>query len=157
MYKILLCLSITLGTLTASTIGVGTPLDKLNKFKYETPQGRDMRVSKDIRLVIIAYEKDTGELVNSFLDTKNQYYLEKNKAVFIADIHKMPSIIATLFALPKLKKFKHPIYLHYDEEFSKDLPLKSDKVTLLEIKNGKIKRVNFIATKDELQMAIEKH
>lgn len=156
MLKILLALSITLGVLVAAPIKVGTPLYKLNSFEYETPHGRKMRVSKKTTLVIIAFDKDTGRLVNDYLDTKSPYYLQKKHAVYIADIHKMPDIITTMFALPKLQKYKHLIYLHYGEIFSQDVPTKNEKVTLLYVRNAKIDKISFITTKKELQDAIER-
>ena len=156
MLKIFLALSITLGALVAAPLKVGTPLYKLNSYKYETPQGRKMRVSKKTTLVIVAYEKDTGKLVNTFLDSKSPYYLQKKHTVFIADIHEMPSMITTMFALPKLQKYKHLIYLHYGEEFSKAVPSKAEQVTLLYVKNGKIDKIEFIKTKEELQAAVER-
>lgn len=156
MFKILLTLSITLGALVASPVKVGTPLYKLNSYKYETPQGRTMRVSKKTSLVIVAFEKDTGKTVNTFLGTKSPYYLQKKHAVFIADINKMPDMVTKMFALPKLQEYKHLIYLHYGEEFEKSVPAQSEKITLLYVKNGKINKISYITTKEELQAAIER-
>jgi len=68
----------------------------------------------------------------------------------------MPTIITNMFALPKLQKYKHLIYLHYGEKFNKVVPNKSEKVTLLYIENGKIQKISYITTKKELQASIEK-
>jgi len=156
MIKILAAFSLSVAFLYAGNIEVGTPLYKLNSYKYESPQGRNMRIPKKTKLVIVAYEKDTGKLVNEFLATKNKFYLQKNRSIFIADIHEMPSIITTMFALPKLQKYKHLIYLHYGEKFSQVTPSKSEQITLLHVINGKIDKVSFISTAKELQENIEK-
>lgn len=142
--------------LNASAIEVGSALSQLNDFKYETPQGREMRIPRSPSLIIVAFEKDTGALVNEYLNTKNPFYLQKNRSIFIADISKMPTIITNTFALPKLRKYKHLIYLHFDENFQRVIPNKKEKVTLLHIKDSKVESISYISTKEELKAAIEK-
>lgn len=156
MNKFLLILTIAAAVLGASSIEVGSALVELNNFKYETPQGREMRVPKKPKLVIVAFEKETGALVNEYLDTQDAYYLQMNRAIFIADISKMPTLITNMFALPKLRKYKHLIYLHYDEKFVTVVPNKEAKITLLSVEDGKIKTISYISTKQELKSAIEK-
>ncbi len=141
--------------LSANTIEVGTPIYKFNSYKYESPLGRNMRVSKKTTVVVIAFEQETGALVNKYLDSKKPFYLLDNHAVFIADINKMPDMITKMFALPKLQEFKHPIYLSYSEKFAKDMPHKKGQITVVEIENSKIKNISYISTKEELKKAIE--
>ncbi|QOY52019.1 hypothetical protein [Candidatus Sulfurimonas baltica] len=156
MNRFLLIVSIFAAFLGASSIEIGSALGELNGFKYETPQGREMRVPKNPKLVIAAFDKETGALVNEYLDTQDAYYLQMNRAIFIADINKMPTVITNMFALPKLRKYKHLIYLHYDEKFGTVVPNKEAKITLLRVEDGKIKNISYISTKQELKLAIEK-
>lgn len=156
MKKFFIVLAMSLVVLGASPIDVGTPIYKFNKFKYETPQGRKMRVSKKTTLLIVAFEKETGALVNKYLDTKDPYYLVKKRIVFIADINKMPDMVTKMFALPKLQKYKHLIYLTYDENFEGSVSHKKDKITIFEIENSKVKNISYITTIKELIKFIEK-
>ena len=155
MNKFLLVLSLSIAILSASPLKVGSALNELNDFKYETPQGKELKVPEQAKLIIIAFEKDTGRLVNEYLGTKEPKYLDKHSSIYIADIHKMPTIITYMFALPKLKKHKHLIYLQYEDEFSTVVPSKEEQVTLLHVKDGKIESISYISTKEELQKAIE--
>lgn len=152
----LVVLSLCACILSADALQVGSKLEQLNNFKYETPNGREMRVPRTLSLIIVAFEKETGALVNEYLNTKNPFYLQRKHAIFIADIHEMPSVITNMFALPKLRKYKHLIYLHYDDKFHTVIPNKKEKVTLLSIEDGKVKSISYISTKKELQAAIEK-
>ena len=156
MNKFLVILGLSCAILYASPLKVGSALSELNNFKYETPHGRQMRVPKKPNLIIVAFEKDTGALVNEYLNTKEQLYLARNRSIFIADIHEMPTVITNMFALPKLQKYKHLIYLHYNDKFQTTVPHKKEKVTLLYVKDGSIKDISYISTKKELQAAIEK-
>jgi len=156
MHKIFALFLLSLSLLGADMITVASPLNQLNNFKYETPQGRQMKVPKSTELVVIAFEKDTGALVNEFLDTQDPFYMPKRRAVFIADINKMPTIITNMFALPKLKKYKHLIYLHYEDQFQNSVPQKEEMITLLRIKDAKVDSISYLSTKEELKAAIEK-
>jgi hypothetical protein len=142
--------------LGAAPLKTDSPLSILDNFKYETPQGRQMKIPKKTDLVIAAFEKDTGALVNEYLDTQSPYYLLKHHAIFIADINKMPTIVTNMFALPKLRKYKHLIYLHFEDKFQTVVPNQDKKVTLLRIEEGKIKEIFYVSTKEELKTAIEK-
>lgn len=156
MHKIFVLFLFTLSLLGADMITVASPLSRLNDFKYETPQGRQMKIPKSTELIVIAFEKDTGALVNEFLDTQDPFYMPKRRAVFIADINKMPTIITNMFALPKLKKYKHLIYLHYEDQFQNAIAHKEEQITLLHVKDAKIESISYVSTQEELKAAIEK-
>ncbi len=156
MKKILMILSLSFGLLMASEIGIGTSINTLGNYKFETPHGRQMKVPKSSKLVVVAFEKDTGKLVNNFLESQDVMYMPKKRAIFIADIHNMPSIITNMFALPKLQKYKHLIYLHYDDEFENFIPHKDEMVTLIRFKDKKVESISFISNEEELKAEIEK-
>jgi hypothetical protein len=156
MNKFLASLTLSVAILSAAPLKVDSSLNVLDSFKYETPTGREMKIPKKTKLVIVAFEKDTGALVNEYLNTQNPFYLPKNNSVFIADINKMPAVITNMFALPKLQKYKHLIYLHYGEEFQNTVPNKEQKITLLRVDGSKIKEISFISSVSELKAAIEK-
>jgi hypothetical protein len=73
--------------------------------------------------------------------------LKKHNAVFIANISEMPSIITKLFALPKMKKYKHDVLLIYDEE-DKRFMQKEDKSTVYKLENGVIKSITYVEEED---------
>lgn len=156
MNKFLLLLSFSFIALNAQMVTLNSDISLLDKYKYETPFSRPMKIPNTTKLVIIAFEKDTGATVNDYLNTKEKYYLQKNKAIFIADIHKMPSVITRMFALPKMKKYKHLIYLHYGEKFQEAIPNKDESITILRVENRKVVAIDYISSKNELQATIEK-
>ena len=156
MRILLALLGLSLTLLAVDNFQVNSPLKSLNTYKYETPQGRKMKIPKSTRLLIIAFDKDTGALVNEFLDTQDPFFMPKHRAVFIADINKMPTIITNMFALPKLQKYKHLIYLHYDDQFQDFVPHQEEKLTLIRFKEAKVESISYISTKEELKAAIAK-
>jgi hypothetical protein len=156
MSKVLLFFMLSVLALNADFLNVSSSITKLNEFKYVTPQGNEIKIPKEVKLIIVSFEKDTGALVNEYLNTKSPDYLTKYNSIFIADINKMPSVITKMFALPKLRKYKHPMYLNYDEKFEQSVLGKEEMVTLLHVENSVIKHISFIVRKEELKAAIEK-
>ncbi len=147
----LLILILSTLCLSAQSINVGSSIERLESFKYETPNAHELKVPQDTKTVLITFKKDVSEFVNEYLSTKESNFLEKNKAVYIADINKMPYIITKLFALPALRDFKHTIYLHYEEEFQTKVPKKDEQVTVLKFENQKLKSISYISTKKQLK------
>jgi len=156
MHKLVAVLALNVSLLIAEPFGVDSPLQTLNDYRYETPHGRQMKIPRSTQLVVIAFEKNTGALVNDFLNTQDPFYMSKHRAVFIADINKMPRVITNLFALPKMQKYKHLVYLHYDEKFQNFVPHKEEKITLARIEDGKVQSISYISTTEELKAAIQK-
>lgn len=152
---ILLLLTLSLSLFGANQIKSGSSLSMLNALKYETPNGRQMKIPRKSKFIIVAFEKDTGKLVNEYLNTQDPYYLIKRHGIFIADINKMPSIITKMFALPKLRKYKHLIYLHFDEVFETIVPHKEEEITIIRVQDQKITDISFVKTTQELKNAIE--
>ncbi|MDD3442068.1 hypothetical protein [Sulfurimonas denitrificans] len=151
-----LSLLIITATLFGSEIAaVNLSLKELEGVVYETPSAEEIKIPKNIKLIIIAFEKDISAVINEYLDTKDSLYLLSYNAVFIADVHKMPKIIAKIVALPRLQKYKHPIYLYYGDKLEAIIPTREAKATLLYIEDEKVKEIRFVSTKEELKMAIE--
>ena len=142
--------------LLASTLELSSPLSSLQKFEYETQHEKAITIPDDVQTIIISDEKDSSAMINKFLNSKEKEFLEKKHTVFIADISKMPSLITSLFALPKMKKYKHTIYLHYTDEFAKFIPIVEEKVIILTIQNDKVSKISYITTLKELQEIFEK-
>ncbi len=148
-------LALTISIFAANKLDLSSPLNELSNFKYENQFEEPVSIPKDTQLLIISFEKETGDFVNDYLDTKEPLYLLAQHAVFIADINRMPSIITSLFALPKLQKYKHPIYLHYEDQFENYIPYKEEQLILVHIKDEKVHSISYISTLKELKEVLK--
>ena len=155
MYKILLALTILISAVAAETLKVSTPVDSLHKYSYESQHGKIKMVPNYVKTIVISFEKDNSAMINEFLNKQEPSYLESHNAIFIADINRMPSIITKMFALPKMKKYKHTIYLHNTDKFEKFVPSKDGKATILKFKDKQVKSISYISTIDELKSVLE--
>ena len=156
MQKILFFLITAILTLDANSLKIDSPLSILDKYEYVTPDDRKVRIPHKSKLLIVSFEKKTSALVNDFLVSQEKYYLQKNHSLFIADIHKMPRFITNMFALPKMKEYKHLLYLHYGKEFAHAIPSKDKHLTLIEVRDRKVSKISFSKNINEIKLAIEK-
>jgi hypothetical protein len=99
--------------------------------------------SKDYKLIIVAFEKDMAVMVNDYLKQQPENYLKEHNALFISDIHEMPSFVTKWFALPKMRKYKYSLLLIYDE--SNVFPKKDEAITVLKIKDNQIEKIDYIS------------
>ncbi len=123
--------------------------DKINNFSLANQFDEKKTIDSKINTIIVSFEKDTGKEVNEFLEQKTSDFLKEHHAVFIANISGMPMIITKMFALPKMKNYKHEILLIYDENDDR-FKAQEGVSTLYRLENGVIKSIEFI-TKDDLE------
>ncbi|WP_419777226.1 hypothetical protein [Malaciobacter marinus] len=121
--------------------------DEISSFSLANQFNQKKTIDSNINILIVSFEKNTGKEVNEFLEEKNPNFLENQNAVFIANISGMPMFITKMFALPKMRKYKHEILLIYDEKENR-FKAKEGMSTLYRLENGVIKSIEFIRKND---------
>ncbi|PHO12153.1 hypothetical protein CPG38_09480 [Malaciobacter marinus] len=121
--------------------------DEISSFSLANQFNQKKTIDSNINILIVSFEKNTGKEVNEFLEEKNPNFLENHNAVFIANISGMPMFITKMFALPKMRKYKHEILLIYDEKENR-FKAKEGMSTLYRLENGIIKSIEFIRKND---------
>jgi hypothetical protein len=129
--------------------------DKIGNFSLLNQFDAKQTIDNSVEMIIVSFEKDTGAQLNEFLSQQTPDFLQQHKTVFIANISGMPMVITKMFALPKMRNYKHPILLIYDEN---DVRFKSQegKSTLYKLKDGVIQSIEFI-TQDDLKTLFNKN
>lgn len=121
--------------------------DNIGYFSLPNQFDEKSVIDSKIKTIIVSFEKDTGKDINTYLASKEADFLDNHNAVFIANISGMPSIITKLFAMPKMRDYKHSILLIYNENDNRFIN-KEGKSTLYKLKNGVIKSISFITKND---------
>ncbi len=143
-----LILSILLSTLVYSS-----PLklnDKISNFSLTDQFDRIHTITSDVSTIVITFEKETLNSVNDFLSKKEKDFLERNNAIFIANISCLPNIFTRMFTLPKLRDYKYSILLIYDEKSAKFFEVEN-KITVYSIENGIVKDIKYLNSIFELE------
>lgn len=145
MKKIILLLSLVLCAFSQELL----VNEKISNFSLANQFDEKKTIDEKVQTIIVSFEKGTGKEVNEFLEEKSPDFLENHNAVFIANISGMPMFITKMFALPKMKNYKHEILLIYDEKDDR-FKAKEGMSTLYELEDGVIKSIKFIS-KDDLE------
>lgn len=106
--------------------------------------GTEQRVTGSDKIVLISFEKDVSVAINDYLKTKPKDFVYRHRVKYISDISPMPTVITKMFALPKMRDYKYPVLLIYDESGAK-YDKKEGMVTVYRLDNGILKSVDFIA------------
>lgn len=134
-----------LSTLLHAGVIVGEPFPSLTlDDQFETPHTIDANDS----VVMISFEHDVSGVVNDYLKAQPAGYLPDHRARYVSDISAMPSIIATLFALPKMRDYPFKIMLNEEEQFAKHYDKKEGKLTIYRLNDGRVTAVEFIDPKE---------
>ncbi len=133
-------------TTSAYTMEVG---DRLPTFKIVDQFDKEHVLPADTHTIIFTSSKRASEMIREFLLAQKKDFLKKNKAYYVVDILGMPSFVAKIFAIPKMKDFPFSILL-VDEEQTKSFNRKDEHITLYSIENAKVSSIKYIQTKEEL-------
>lgn len=118
----------------------------VNPIKLKSQHDKEYILVSD-GIWMITWDKATTQIANQYLD-ENKMPQNLN---LIVDASQVPSTFFSLFAKPKMKKYKHPILLSFDEKYNLTLPHKEDMITLLYIEKDKIVKILYIKNIAELE------
>lgn len=147
MLRKLILSVIFINCLNAGTLKID---DKISNFSLTDQFDKIHTITSDISTIIVTFQKETLMMVNDYLSSKSENYLEDHHAIFINNISSTPAIITKMFTLPKLRDYKYTILLIYDENNTK-FEKQNDKITTYSLENGFIKNIHFISSIDELK------
>lgn len=102
---------------------------KVAVFNSADQHGKAYTFKKGTRYLMISFDMSTGKKANKVLHEKGAAYLPGKKAVYVANIYGMPGI-GRHFALPKMKKYAHPIILADAKGLLDPFPTQKGKITV---------------------------
>ncbi len=122
---------------------------KVTAFNSADQHGKAYTFEKGTRYLLITFDMSTGKKANKVLHEKGAAYLPGNKAVYVANIYGMPGI-GRRFALPKMKKYAHPIILADAKGLLDPFPTQKGKVTVLTLSSsGVVTSISYWSPKSQ--------
>lgn len=105
--------------------------------------------------LLVARSMEGAKLVNAALQGQPKGYLESRHAVFLADIERMPRLIAKMFAVPAMRDYSYRVMLDRDGRVAPKYPGAVDSVLWLQLKDGQLVAQHEYATAAQLREALE--
>ncbi len=125
--------------------------DKLPSIALTTQHDKAYSFDNSVKRIVMSAEKQSAGLVTDLLDSKAASYLKDTNTVYLADMHRMPSLITKFVALPQLREKAYDIVLGREEVDLASFPREKGCLTLMSIKEQTIESIKFLCTEDELK------
>lgn len=136
----------------ADTLKTG---DLLPQLSLNDQHDKATIIDKGVTRIIFAADNTAASLVTAMLDSKDPSWLTQTNSVYLADIHKMPSLISKMFALPQLREKPYRIILGREEADLAMFARQKGCVTLIPVSDLKLGDSNFACTEEALKEAIK--
>lgn len=107
------------------------------------------------QILLVARSMDAAKWLDAALQGQPKGYLEARHAVFVADIQRMPRLIAKLFAVPAMRSYNYRVMLDRDARIAPRYSAPVDKVLWLQLDNGKLLARHEYGSAAELRQALE--
>lgn len=120
--------------------------------QFDQPYSLDKRT----QTLLVARSMDAAKLVKAALQDRPKGYLEMRSTVFVADIQRMPTLIARMFAVPAMREYSYRVMLDRDGRVAPRYPGAVDKVLWLQLSDGQLVARHEYASASELREALEK-
>ncbi|TGM47259.1 hypothetical protein EHQ92_04845 [Leptospira biflexa] len=147
-----LTLSLFAEELTTPTLKVGDSLPEINYTnQWEEPSPIPSTTNK----VLFISDMDASKIIHPILEKEGKGYLESKQAVLISDIHRMPSLITKFVALPKMKSYPYTLRLVREEKMADSFPRTKGSVTMIQLKERKITKIEISNSEAEVKGFLE--
>lgn len=116
--------------------------DNLLSLKVQDQFEKDMIISTKTAKIMIAFSKEKGAEIKTYLDA-NPNYLKSQNILYFADVSAAPSIITSIFMIPKFKEYNYSMGVIRDEELALRFPKKEGMITMFTLENGIVKDIEY--------------
>lgn len=106
--------------------------------------------------LLVARDMDGAKLIKQALKDQPKGYLEARHAVFVADIQRMPALIAKMFAVPAMRDYSYRVLLDREGRVASRYPGAEGSVLWLQLRDGRLLEQREYADAAQLHEALEK-
>jgi len=129
-------------------LGVG---DTLPELPLTDQHGAQHVVDASVKIILFSRDMDGGDILKSALADLPEGSLDAAGAVYVSDISGMPSFVARLFALPRMRRRPYPMLLDRTGEVTVLLPDEPGRATLIHLDALQITEVEHLETPEAVR------
>jgi hypothetical protein len=134
-------------TVLAGELKVG---DSLPALTLKDQNGEAHAIGNSLRYLVFAPDRSSSQIVAQSFKSQTAASLQSHGVVYVADIKGMPSVVASWFALPKMRQQPYPILLGRETADTAMLPRQVNCVTVISGDNGHVTVITFLHNPTEL-------
>ncbi|QUN06174.1 hypothetical protein KDN34_01480 [Shewanella yunxiaonensis] len=150
---LMMCLMLfTLQSAQASEYAVGDTLQPVTlQDQFDAPQS----LNDGDKLLVFTRSMAGGKIAREALSGVTTEQMQHIGLLYIADISGMPSLIARLVAIPKMKDFSFPVALDREGQPTKLFPVADDTAALINLEQLKITQIRYFDSAEALKQALQ--
>lgn len=103
---------------------------------------KNASITAQTKQIVIAFSKVQGESVKVFLEA-NPNYLATNNTLYLMDVTTVPSMVMSMFMLPKFKKYSYTVGLIENKKDLAYFPKKENLITVITLDNLNVTSIVF--------------
>jgi hypothetical protein len=138
----------------AGSVAIAEVGSTLPALTFEDQHEELHTLDASVKLIVFTRDMDAGGIVKETLAENGGEVLAANGAVYISDVHGMPSLIRSLFALPSMRKRPYSMWLDVEGEDTKILPATEGQPSLIHLDAMTVSRIDSVATAAALREAL---
>ena len=150
--KVLLALALSVATCAAYALEPGS---RLAPWTLSDQFDQPYSLQSGTRIVLVARGMGASGLLGDALEGKPKGYLEARGAVFVADIHRMPSLISKMFAVPAMRDYPYRVLLDRDGSVAARYPGEKETLLWLQLENQMLVSQQVFTDAEALHRALE--
>lgn len=129
--------------------------DKIEPISLKDQHAKSHIVDASAEVILFSRDMKGSDLLKQGLTDVGPEYLIGKKAVYIADISRMPKLIAKMIAIPAMRERPYSMLLDRDGKTTAHFPCMEDQATLIFLDQLTVRRIvnvtNALAVKQELE------
>lgn len=108
--------------------------------------GESRSIDAGTRVVLFSRDMDGGKVVREALEARGEgaaALLDERRAVYVADVSRMPGLVRRLIALPRMRARPYPVLLDEQGEPTARFPSQEGRATVLFLDGLRITRIAY--------------
>ncbi len=127
------------------TMGNNFPQTQLND-QHDKPQA----ITQETPWVLFSADMDAFKMAQKILEENKNISFSTQKGLLVSDISKMPSLIAKIFALPKMRKYHFSMALDREGKITSTWPKQEKSLTVIYLNQLNITKIDFLKTPEQV-------
>ena len=109
----------------------------------------------NLQILLVARSMAGAKLLGAALEGRPKGYLEARRALFVADISRMPGLIGRLFAIPAMRDYSYRVLLDREAQVVPQYAAPETGVLWLQLEHGVLRGRKVFAEAAALRAALE--
>ena len=130
---------------------VGQPVPRT---VVQDQHGQPLLIESDTTLILYSNSRKASSLVQAVLAGQPAGFLASRRAVYLANLSRMPAFITRTLALPALREMPFRMGVVLDEGLTENWPAQDGAVTLIEINDHLVEAISHVRSEPELRRAL---